>query len=295
MDENYEDASETFKSAINELDDYASSISERIGLLLSEISSDEPLFDVSCLSTFEIDYLGCLKHMKDIISSESLMGGVSLIQSLRYNKDVIFGKDDGLSSGMTYDIDQSYKVRLNRGKNEKISGSVDSFESVKESFDKDIFRALVYKRALYKHLDYIDALDYEVENKEQFENELEKTKFLLQSSFFMYIGHFSIFERLLDINKSMYHKGHWIVGSDFIENSDLNFFDSIKKSLSFGKDIIRDEYLLSSYLKQSNDSGIIDLIENGIFPESELEGIGSIMEGVYKTYSSVSSQPNSNI
>ncbi len=295
MDEISEDMYGTLKPAIDELDAYVSCISERIGCVLSEISSEELSFDVSDLSMLDLNYINVLNDMNENLSGDSEIGGISLIQSLRYNMDVLENPDDIVSSGMTYDIDPSEKKKINYQKNEKVSLSVESLKSVKASFDKDIIRALVYKRALMIHLDYIDNFDHEIENKDQFRNELEKTKFLLQSSFLLYIGHTCIFERLLDINKSMSDKGLWIIGSDFIENCNLSFIDVVENSLPFGKDIIRDEYRLSSFLKESNDPETISCIGDGIFDESKTDKMQLIIDGVYKMYSSVLSQSESNI
>lgn len=295
MDEIVEGKYGTLKSAIDEFDAYTSSLSEGVDVLLSGLSSDKPLFDVSDLNMLDLNYISLLNNMKENISDDLEIGGISLIQSLRYNVGIIDDSDDIVSSGRTYDIDPSEKKKINSFKNEKVLGYVESLKCVKASFDKEIVRALVYKMALMGHLDYIDNLDYEVENKDQFRNELEKTKFLLQSSFLLYIGYVCVFKRLLDINKSISDKGLWIIGSDFIENCDLSFIDPVEKSLPLVKDIIRDEYRLSSFLKESNYPETISCIEDGIFDESKTDKMQSIIDGVYKRYSSVLPQSNSNI
>ncbi|MBW6462305.1 MAG: hypothetical protein K0B07_04635 [DPANN group archaeon] len=287
-------------SKMYKLNDYASFISRKLGCLLSEMSVGEsPLFEIFGDSTFEIDYSRVLKDMKDTLSGDSLIGGISLIQSLSYQMGIFENLEDAVYSGLIYDISPDEKRDINRARIEKLTGYVEHLKSVKDKFDKDIPCALVYQNALLGHINYIDNLNdlnYNVVNKDQFKVEFEKTKFILKSSFLIYIGYSCIFRRLLDINKILDDNGLFVIGSDFIENSDVSFIeDDERSSLIFFRDIIKDEYRLSSFLKESNEPEIINCIEGGIFERSKMDMVNTIINGVYNRYSLIKSQSKSDI
>ena len=289
-----ENCYENMRSALYGLKDYVHFISDNLVEVLSEIKNDKSLFDSSEFVLLDVDYYTILFGMKEYLSGESRVSGISLTQSLDNTIKLIEKSDDAVYDGAIYEIDSNEKIKINLGKIGMLSDYIEQLKGVRESFDRGLYRSLIYKDVLQRYLGKIDNLDHEVENRSQFENESEKTKFLIKSSLLIYVGLNFVFEKLIDINKDLCDNGFWVVGSDFIENIDVSFINS-DRTISFVKDIIKNEFRLSSYLGKSIDPEVMAIIENEISDEFKSEKVDRILEAVCDAYSPKGSQLKSNI
>ena len=272
---------------IKRLDSYIIKLSEVIDQTLKSIYNEDHSvkFDVRELNTLDINYTLELQNMKQLLTNTSKLGNISLSSSLKQTLDFLNDSTERSNVGETYTIEPNQKKEINKKYIETTLKYSEILTDLKEKFEADISCSWMYKQSISLHLRNNEQKKLSTEKILLFNNELGKTKYLIETNSILYVGMINVLEQLSEINKILCRNNLWVSGSDFIQNLDLFLFkDNDLKTSFLSKEILKNSYLIEADLRETVDSKVLDYIKTGVVDETDLIDFGQIIEETYNKY-----------